>query len=460
MELSLKQIETKTKGCILQGSPSLSFRKYNTDSRCSEPGELFFALIAERNGHAFIPEAKVKGAAGAVISQDVAPSGKDFALLKVGDTLEALQKLAADILAEHPVKIVGITGSIGKTTTKEFAASLLAPHFKVLKSEGNLNNHIGLPLSVLRLEKDHQVAMLEMGMNHAGEIRALTRIAPPEVALITNVQPVHLEFFSGMEGIASAKKEILEGTVPGGTAVLNGDDLWVERIAKDWEGEKILFGLSDQCDISARKIRMRGLDGMSFELFYGEKNQELSLPFFYETTLYNYLAAAALGYVFSLPLEDVCEQTRNLELYKMRGTIFHLEGDMTLIDDSYNSNPVGLQSSLKSVAALPYKRKVAVLGDMLELGEESSKYHKQAGEQVFLLGFDLLITVGTLSRIMAEAAIASGAPQDRVFSFAGTEDAAENIGPLLEDGDLILVKGSRGMKMEKIAARLKNLRRV
>ena len=458
VEMKLSELETKMKGQILQGSPALSFRKFNTDSRRSEPGELFFALIAGRNGHDFVPEAAEKGAAGAVISERIPSPRNDFALVLVDDTLEALQNLAARVVAEQKVRIVGITGSIGKTTTKEFASSLLAPYFKLHKSEGNYNNHIGLPLSVLKLRKEHELAILEMGMNHAGEIRQLTRIAPPQVVLITNIQPVHLEFFKGMEGIALAKKEILEGADPGGTAVLNGDDPWVERISKDWKGYKVLFGLSNECSVSARNIRIKGLEGMSFELVYGDERQHVSLPFFYETALYNYLAAVALGYAFSIPLEGIRRQTQDLELYRMRGTIIPLDGGITLIDDSYNSNPAGLESILKSIAGLPFKRKIAVLGDMLELGEEGAMYHRKAGEHVFNYGYDRLVTVGALSREMADAAIDSGMPESHVHSISGTEDAAEVIKPLMEKGDLILVKGSRGLKMEKIVSDLKKRR--
>lgn len=455
MELRLNQLVDKMNGHLVQGSPSLSFHEFNIDSRITKPGELFFALIAERNGHDFIPQAALKGAAGAVISQDIHPPSRHFALVRVKDTLQALQKLAKEVLLEHDVQIVGITGSIGKTTTKEFAVALLDPPFKVLKSEGNYNNHIGLPLSLLKLEGDHEIAVLEMGMNHAGEIKRLTQIAPPQVALITNIQPVHLEFFESIEDIAKAKKEILDGMAPDGKAVLNGDDKWIMTIAKNWEGEKILFGLSESCDVHAKNIRREGFKGMSFDLFYGKSRERTSLPFFYETTLYNYLAAVALGYAFSLPFEDILEKTQSLELYKMRGRVLKLGEDMTLIDDSYNSNPVALEYILRNVAELPSQRKVVVLGDMLELGSKSEKYHYQAGEQVVRYGYDILVTVGKLSRHMANAALASGMPKERVFSFDSPDEAAIGLWTILAKGDLILIKGSRGIKMEKVVAILK-----
>lgn len=452
VELRLNELVDKMDGLLLQGSPALSFHEFNIDSRLTKPGELFFALIADRNGHDFIPQAADRGAAGAVISQDIHPPDKQFVLVRVDDTIQALQKLAREVLSGLDVQIVGITGSIGKTTTKEFAAALLDPPFKVLKSEGSYNNHIGLPLSILKLKEDHEIAVLEMGMNHAGEIKRLTEIAPPEVALITNIQPVHLEFFEGIEDIAKAKKEILEGMDPGGKAILNGDDQWVMTIAEDWNGEKILFGLSAKCDVYAKNIQIEGFNGMSFELSYGGKSEKTSLPFFYETALNNYLAAVALGYAFAIPFEDILKKTGSLELYKMRGGLVHLEEGMTLIDDSYNSNPIALKYILKNVAELPSQRKVAVLGDMRELGQESVEYHRQAGEQVVKFNYDILVTVGTLSRHMAEAAQASGMSKDYIYSFDNSDDAAKNLWPLLEQGDLILIKGSRGIKMEKIVS--------
>lgn len=443
------------KGEILQGPPSLSFHTFNIDSRLSEPGELFFALVAERNGHDFITQAADKGASGAVISQKIIPPFDDFALIKVPNTLEALQELAQNTLIEHPVKVVGITGSIGKTTTKEFTSALLEKRFKVLKSEGNFNNHLGLPLSILRLREDHEIAVLEMGMSHAGEIKSLTQIASPDVAVITNVQPVHLEFLKNMANIADAKKEILEGMKPNGTAVLNGDDPWVNKISSAWKGEKVFFGFSKNWDISAQNIQKTGLNGMYFELNYGGQREKVILPSFYDSTLSNFLAAVAVAFTFSVPIEDINERSAQLKPAAKRGTVFLLDKDKTLIDDSYNSNPAALEATLKSVAELRAKRKIAVLGDMLELGEDSVKYHVSAGKQVVERGFDLLVTVGPLSKHMAEGARETGMPKNHIHNFENSLEAAKSLGGLLEHGDLILVKGSRGIKMEYIIEHLK-----
>ncbi len=442
-------------GKFLQGSPSLSFHRYNIDSRLTEQGELFFALIGSRNGHDFVSCAAKKGAAGAVISQEIHPPCKDFALIQVEDTLKALQKLAKKVLSEHKVKVAGITGSIGKTSTKEFAYSLLSLSHKVLKSSGNYNNHIGLPLSILKLSEEHNIAVLEMGMSSPGEIADLTRIAPPDVTVVTNIQPVHLEFFKSIEKIALAKKEILDGMKTDGTAVLNGDDILVKKIALNWKGGKIFFGLSKNCDIRARNIKKNGLNGMSFELIYGKRNSEITIPFFYESALYNFLAAAAVAYTFSVPIEAILTQVKTLNPFPMRGVLFRLKTNINLIDDSYNSNPAALESALKSLAVIPAKRKIAVLGDMLELGPDKIEYHIQAGRQVLKYKFDLLITVGPLSRHMAEGALSSGMSHNKIHSFDNSEEAAEKIENLLHGGDLVLVKGSRGMKTEKIVNKLK-----
>lgn len=454
VELNLNEIAEKTGGEILQGLPSVVFRTFNFDSRRSQPGELFFALVAQRDGHAYIPDAAQKGAAGAVVSRRITPPNPNIALIQVRDTLAALQNLAESVIAAHPVKVVGITGSIGKTTTKEFAATLLDQNFEVLKSEGNYNNHIGLPLSILKLQQKDEVTVLEMGMSTAGEITRLTQIAPPDIAVITNIHPVHLEFLNTVEEIALAKKEILEGMKPNGTAVLNGDDPAVRNIAKDWEGKKLLFGLSEGCDIRAENIQRTGYRGISFNLIYGKKRGTTTIPFVYKSFLSNYLAASAVAFALSTPLASVLAQTHALNPFPMRGEILRLSNGVVLIDDSYNSNPVALESALKDLSELEAKRKVAVLGDMLELGEAQASYHREAGKQVCQNAWDLLITIGPLSHHMAEGARRAGMNNGQIASFENSEEAANHVATLLEPGDLVLVKGSRGIRTEKVVERL------
>jgi len=406
--------------------------------------------MAERNGHLFIPDALKKGAAGAVLSHDIPPVDKAIVLLHVKDTTMALQILAQKVLMDSHCQVVGITGSNGKTTTKEFTSLLLSEKFTVLKSKGNFNNHLGLPLSLLNLTPKHEIAVLEMGMSHKGEIQALTQIAPPDVAVILNIKPVHLEYFESIEDIALAKKEILLGTKPEGTAVLNAEDRRVLDIAKDWTGKKILFGLSGQCDIRAREIKKLGMEGMVFQLIYGSDSAEVKLPFLYDSYLENFLAAVGVACAYSVPLQNILNRIQNLEPFTQRGVHHRLEGDTHLIDDSYNSNPAALETALKSLAAAPCQRKIAVLGDMLELGKQEAEFHRQAGRTVVRNNWDLLITVGPLSRHTAEGALLEGLKKENIISFDNSIEAAEKINELIRKGDLVLIKGSRGIKMEKI----------
>ncbi len=455
VELRLDEIAARLDGRILRGNPAHLFYKFNIDSRLSRPGELFFALIARRNGHDFLPDAFARGARGAVVSQEVRPPDGDFALVRVADTTAALQRLAGSVLSDHPVKVVGITGSIGKTTTKEFAAALLSAKFRVHKSEGNYNNMLGLSLSLLKLLPAHEVAVLEMGTSAPGEILGLTRIAPPDVSVITNVNPVHLEFFHSLDGIAQAKKEILEGTKRDGLAVLNGDDPIVERIGRAWEGRRMTFGLSPGCDVRASGLRSLGLVGMEFDLHLGDRKEKVRFPFLYEDYLYNLLAAVSVGHAFSLPFESMAGQIPRLRPVAQRGGLIRLSRDIKLVDDSYNSNPAALRDALKGLAGLPAQRKVAVLGDMLELGDKAEEFHFRAGEQVVESGWDTLITIGLLGVSLAKGALAAGMPWNQVRSFASSEEAAEKISDLVRDGDLVLVKGSHGVKTELVVAKLK-----
>lgn len=453
-ELRLDEIAARTGGRIVQGDPAARFGAFNIDSRLSRPGEMFFAIAAKRNGHDFVPDAFAKGARGAVISQKIAAVDPALALILVPDTVAALQALAASVLAECDPRVIGITGSIGKTTTKEFAAALLSPCLKVLKSEGNFNNQLGLPLSLLRLEPRHQAAVLEMGTSGPGEIRALTRIAPPDVAVITNINPVHLEFFHSLEAVASAKKEILEGARENGTAVLNGDDPLVQEIGQAWKGRRLTFGFSRGCDIRAARVQISGTAGMSLELRLEGKSRRVLFPFFYEEYLSNLLASVGVGLAMSVPFETMVEQIPRLAPVTGRGRLIGLGRGIRLIDDSYNSSPKALEAALRGLASFPAKRRVAVLGDMLELGPAAEEFHREAGREVARNGWDLLLAVGPLARGIAEGAMAAGLPKERIHVFPTSDEAAARIWSLLEDGDLVLVKGSRGMRTERLVEKL------
>lgn len=447
-ELRLDRIAALTGGAVLQGDPALRFRAFGLDSRTAAAGELFFAVVARRDGHDFVAEAAARGAAGAVVSRDVAPPDGRFALLKVADTVAALQALARGVLAERPRTVVGITGSVGKTTTKDFTAALLATRYDVLKTEGNFNNHLGLALSLLRLGPGQDAAVLEMGMSAPGEIRALAAIAPPDVAVITNVNPVHLEFLKTLEAVAAAKAEILEGLKPGGTAVLNGDDPFTARIARVWAGRTIRFGRAAGCDVRADNIQSLGYEGLTFDVVYGGGRHGVRFPFLSETAIFNLLAALGAARALDLPWDGLRPAVEALRPAAKRGRPHHLAGGIVLIDDSYNSNPRALEAALQSYGRLPARRKIAVLGDMLELGEAAPAYHEQAGERAAREGWDVLAAVGPLAAHTAAGARRAGMPPAVIHSFATSAEAAPAVLALLGEGDLILIKGSRGIRTE------------
>jgi UDP-N-acetylmuramoyl-tripeptide--D-alanyl-D-alanine ligase len=456
VELRLDEIAARVGGRIAQGNPSTLFQAFNIDSRLSQPGELFFAIVAKRDGHEFVPDAARKGARGAVISRNVERIDQGFSLVCVSDTVAALQALARSILKEHNPRVIGITGSIGKTTTKEFTASLLSRRFRALKSEGNFNNRLGLALSLLKFQPGQEVAVLEMGTSGPGEILALTRIAPPDVAVITNINPVHLEFFHNLEAIARAKEEILDGAKPDSIAVLNEDDNLVRAIGRTWKGRRITFGFSKGCDVQAADVRKLGAAGMAFKLRLENKTAEVRFPFFYEDYISNLLAATGACRALSLPFDVIIEGVPRLSTFPGRGRLIHLGRGLQLIDDSYNSSPKALEAALKGLASFPAKRKVAVLGDMLELGPDEISFHRQAGKHVVGYGWDVLLAVGPLARYMAEGARAAGMAAAQVWTFATSEEAAARISSLVGEGDLILVKGSRGIRTERLVERLEN----
>lgn len=454
--LSLARLAELTGGKIIQGEPETTIVAYTFDSRQARPGSLFFALKGIRDGHDYIAEAQKKGAVAACVSRKVKDLPPDFGLIQVDDTLHALQQLAARVLAESQLRVVGITGSIGKTSTKELTAGLLSERFAVLKSMGNYNNQIGLPISILSLTDSHQVAVLEMGMNHPGEIKRLVEIAPPEVAVITRIAPVHLEFFQSLEEIALAKKEILTGAKPGATAVLNGDDPLIKQIAADFAPDRIIyFGKSDRYLIGAEDIEYHGWTGLSFSLIYGREKARVELPIFNEGLITNVLAACGVAYYFGLKLAEILPSLHRLPDLTHRGQLIKLKSGATIYDDSYNSNPVALEEVLKSLGRLPAGRKIAVLGDMLELGPAENQFHLEVGALLPAYGWNYLVTVGSRAKLIAEGAVHHGLDSARIESFDRPEEAADWLKSFLEPSDLVLVKGSRGLSLETIVENLK-----
>ena len=441
-------------GTLVSGDGEAVFDSFGLDSRTIEPGGLFFAVIAERDGHEFIRAASARGASGAVVSRDSTAPDPSFVLIRVQDTVAALQDLAKAVLARSSVRVVGITGSVGKTTTKEFTAALLGRTFRVHKSEANLNNHLGLALSILRLKPEDEIAVLEMGMSGPGEIRRLAEIAPPDVAVVTNVAPVHLEFLGTLDAVGEAKAEIIAGLKPGGTAVLNADEPWGKTLAGR-TGENVLtFGFESDAQVRASGLKYLGYEGLQFRLDYDGTSRLLRLPFLTDGYVYNFLAACGVARAFGLPWEDLEPALAGLGPAAKRGRMIRFEGGIVVIDDTYNSNPRALAMALGGYVHLPASRRAAVLGDMLELGAAERTFHEEAGRLVRRCGWDMLAVVGSRGRWIAEGAAAEGLPENKIFAFPTSEEAAEKLPEILSPGDLVLVKGSRGVRMERIVERL------
>jgi UDP-N-acetylmuramoyl-tripeptide--D-alanyl-D-alanine ligase len=448
---TLQDVAEATGGRLLSpgAAAGRSFAGVSIDSRSLVPGQLFVAIAGPRfDGHDFLQDAARRGATAALVHKDVrAPQGLE--LVRVGDTTKALADLARRVRDAAGVPVVGITGSAGKTTTKEMTAAILEARGSVLKTEGNLNNQYGLPLTLLRLRPEHTAAVLELGMSAAGELRALTGVARPDVAVITNVAPVHLEFFASVDAIAAAKAEILEGLGPEGTAVLNGDDPRLRRIGAARRGRTLWFGRDRALDVSAEGWRGTAF-GSRFDLRVGGRSADVALPLGGLHALSNFLAAAAAAHALGIDAEAIAEAALRVRPARHRGEVLRLRGGVTLLDDCYNSNPVAVEAAVATLAMAGGRRRVAVLGDMLELGPTAVEVHRETGTRIGDR-LDVLVAVGPLSTHLLEGAAAGGAS---LTHFSDARSAAEALPGLVQGGDAVLVKGSRGVGLEAVVEAL------
>lgn len=420
---------------------------YSIDSRTLRAGELFFAVKGERlDGHDFVGAALEKGAVAAVVRKDeVERYPVKARLLAVDDTLVALQTLAKGVRKLWGKRVIGVTGSVGKTTSKEVIAHVLGTKFRVLKSEGNFNNHFGLPLMLLKLEPEHDLAVIEMGMSHAGEIRALAQIAQPDVGVVTNVAPVHLEFFDSIAGIARAKYELVESLPMSGTAVLNADDDYVSQFGRDFTGKVRTFGIAMPADVRAENPRLRGQEGSEFDVVLGTARRHARLPLVGEHNIANALAGVAVGLECGLTVDEAVEALTTVMPAEKRGQVLQVD-NITVINDCYNSNPKALHAMVDALAAMPAKRRIVVAGEMLELGPTGAEMHRAAGRHLAEKKIDLLVGVRGLARAMVESAQASGIRAEFV---AEPEAAGEWLAREARHGDVVLLKASRGVKLEK-----------
>src|SRR5438874_4914962 len=419
---------------------------YSIDSRTIQPGELFFAVRGERlDGHDFVQPALEKGAAAAVIAKTHAErfAGSQNRLV-VSDVLVALQTLGSAVRRIWGKTVIGVTGSAGKTTSKEAIAQVLSAKFRVLKSEGNLNNHFGLPLQLLRLEREHEIAVIEMGMSHASEIAALAKIAQPEIGVVTLVAPVHMEFFASLADVARAKHELIAALPPGGVAVLNADDPYVSQFGRDFHGRVVTFGVRQAADVRAESVEPRGEKGTIFTAVTGEERALLKLPLIGLHNVYNALAAIAVGWERGIALAEAAAALANLEPYDKRGQVLHIAG-ATVINDCYNSNPQALKSMVDALAAMPAKRRIVVAGEMLELGSAGDELHRECGRYIAQQKIDFLLGVQGSAQTMAEAAQQAGMAAEFV---ATPEEAGRWLARNVGKDDVLLLKASRGVKLE------------
>jgi UDP-N-acetylmuramoyl-tripeptide--D-alanyl-D-alanine ligase len=443
----------------LRGRGDTPVREVVTDSRTMAAGDVFVALRGPHfDGHAFAGEALARGAAGVVVEQEwaAANAAAGDGVVSVGDTLQALQDVAHAVRVASGAKVVAITGSAGKTTTKESIAAVLATRLRVVKNKGNLNNHIGLPLSLMQLTSGPDVAVMELGMNHAGEIRTLVRIAEPDIRVWTNVGDAHAGFFASVDAIADAKAEILEEARPGDVLVCAADDARVMARAKGFAGRWITFGEAPDADVRASDVRDLGWDGMRARVETPAGGVDLATPLLGRGNLANVLAATAVALECGVPLDVVRDTAATLRPAERRGVVRHLRDGAVLIDDSYNSSPSALTLALDVMAReTRAPGRVAVLGEMLELGDHSVALHESSGRAAAAARLRLLVAVGGApARAMAEAAVAAGMPRDGVVHFASSAEAAPAVAAALRAGDLVLVKGSRGTRCDVIADRI------
>ena len=446
--LSLAQIAAFAGGTIATGDREAMIERVSTDSRTLQTGDLFVPLRGENfDGHKFIEQAVERGAAGAMVENKWSGNApENFALIRVADTLAGYQTLAANYRASLPIKVIAITGSNGKTSTKDFVAATLARKFRVTKTEANFNNHVGLPQTMLAANRDDEIAVWEIGMNHPGEIAALAKLAAPDVAIITNVGIAHIEFMGSREAIAEEKGALAEAVTANGTLILNAEDAFSDAIAKRTRAKIVLAGIENG-SVRATDISQHST-GSEFTILEGAHRCRAQLPVPGIHMVQNAMLAVAAGRVFGLSLEECAVGLASTPLTKARLQIREIDG-IQFIDDSYNANPDSMKAALRTLVELDADgRRIAVLGEMGELGAESESGHREVGEAAAALRIDELIAVGAVGAIIARAAEKAGL--EKSVAVNSPQEAAELLEKNATAGDLILIKGSRAARMERV----------
>ncbi|NOZ20299.1 MAG: UDP-N-acetylmuramoyl-tripeptide--D-alanyl-D-alanine ligase [Planctomycetes bacterium] len=444
--LKLVEVE-KAIGRRPRGGEVTEFLGVSTDSRTARPGDLFVAIVGENfDGHDFVGAAFEKGVRGAVVSRpvDLTSDHSDKAVFVVDDTIRALGEIARHYRSSLDTNIIGITGSNGKTTTKEMTVHLLSKHARVSGAKKSFNNFIGVPLTLFSIDPGDDYAVIEMGTNAPGEIARLAEIARPGIGVITNVSATHLAGLGSEEGVANAKAELLDAISEEGAAVLNRDNPWTARIRPRCRGRIITFGEGEGADVRAEHVRQNG-EGLKFSV----EGRDFIVPVMGRHNVLNALAAAAVCRYFGLDLDEISADLRDFELPPMRLQRSVL-GGATFINDAYNANPVSMAASIATFAGLSADRKIFVCGDMLELGEGSPELHREVGRKIAEAGADVMWAVGEQAAHAADAAIEAGMAADAIHRARTSKEAGEQIVGFVRPGDVVLLKGSRGMALEKI----------
>jgi len=447
-KLSIFQIAEFASASVSGGDGNVSIDKISTDSRTLKRGELFVALRGENfDGHKFIEAAVKTGAAGAIVDLSWKEKVPDnFTVIRVEDTLQAYQTIAANYRRSLPLRVLAITGSNGKTSTKDFAAAVLGRRFRVTKTQGNFNNHVGLPRTMLEATSQDEVAVWEIGMNHPGEVAALAKIAAPDAGLITNIGIAHIEFMGSREAIAAEKGALAEAIGPQGSIILNADDPFSKNIAARTDA-KVIFAGTTEGTIRASEIT-QSADGSDFTILEGAHRCRAQLPVPGLHMVQNALLAVAAGRLFGLSLEEAAAGLVAAPLAKARLQIRQING-VQFIDDSYNANPDSMKAALRTLVELDADgKRIAVLGEMHELGKESARSHREVGETAAELGVDQLIAIGDMGAAIAEAAQQAGL--EKTAAVGSISEAAEMLTEITAPGDLVLIKGSRAARTERV----------
>jgi UDP-N-acetylmuramoyl-tripeptide--D-alanyl-D-alanine ligase len=450
---TLEEVARFCGGRLIKGDPLLPVDRLHTDTRTLLAGDCFVALQGDRfDGHAFVPQVKNYGAVAALVSHGHIPDlPDDLGLVEVPNTLEALQRFAANYRQLLSVRTIGVTGSSGKTSTKELIASVLRVRFKTKATEGNLNNHIGVPLTLIGLDEDDEYGVVEMGMNHPGELAPLVQMTAPEIGVISSIGPAHIEFFADQAAIAAEKAELIAALPPEGLAVLNSDDEWSRRIAGRTNARVVWIGKSTDSTWWAEDVQV-ATNGLSFLLRHNGSAATVRLPVVNRVMIANALLAAAVGRECGLTMDEIARGLEAVRLPGARMQVVKAHGAW-IINDAYNANPDSMKAALTALGEFPgVNRRLAVLGSMGELGQHATKLHHEIGEFAARQDLAFLIAVGPHAEACAKGAMAAGLGHNQIVAALDAEEATVALRPLLREGDAVLVKGSHFMGLERLVS--------